>query len=270
MKKGFTLAEVMAVIVIMASLALIIIPIVDKQIKDGKKKAYDDQITIIKNALELYMENLELKENDMMQITLYQLKYSGFIANDIANPITGENFPNDAIITISNIDGNYNYDINMEAGTNTKKYDSLPKLVLNGDPIIYIDYGNIYEELGATGMFNYNNIDVAIESDVQENIGTYHVIYTVSYEGITNKAIRTVIVKDNKGPELYFSPLNLTLAQAKNYDYKSDISSYDVSGVKDISVETNFGALTGTYSVKYIATDNYGNKTIKYRKVVTR
>ena len=100
-------------------------------------------------------------------------------------------------------------------------------------------------------------------------VGVYKVTYTATYQNVHNKIIKTVIVKDTKGPTLNFETLNISLSDAKKYDFTSDITTFDPSGDVEVKVETNFGALTGTYSVKYIATDKYGNETVKYRKVIT-
>lgn len=272
MKKGFTLAELMGVIVIMAVLALIIVPVVDKQLREGKKDIYNSTIDSIKSSLDLYMTNINLANNDYMMITLYQLKQAGYVDIDIKNPVSNELFPNDMLITILNDNGILKYSINDESGTNKRNYESIPKIVLNGNVLEYVELGDTYNESDANSSYNGVVLDTVIESSIDTNeVGVYTVTYTASYENISNKAIKTVIVRDTTSPTIDFETLNISLSSAKTYDYTSDITVYDKSGSDEVEVkvEKNFGALIGTYSVKYIATDKYGNETIKYRKVIT-
>lgn len=271
MKKGFTLAELIGVIVIMAALALIIIPVVDKQLKEGKQDIYNSTIDSIKSSLDLYMTDINLNNNDYMQITLYQLKQAGFVDIDIKNPVKDELFPNDMLITILNDNGILKYSIN-DSGTNKFDYENIPKIILNGNVLEYVELGSTYVDDEVTCTYNGIVLEPVIESNVDTNtVGIYTVKYKVTYENIFNEIIKTVIVKDTKGPIIDFETLNISLTEAKKYDYTKDITIYDESGSDEVEVkvETNFGALTGIYSVKYIATDKYGNETIKYRKVIT-
>ena len=49
-KKGFTLVELLAVIMILGLVGLIAIPTVTKVIKNSKQKLYDSQITMIEQS----------------------------------------------------------------------------------------------------------------------------------------------------------------------------------------------------------------------------
>ena len=52
MKKGFTLIEMIGAIILLGTLSLLIIPIVNKNIKQSKEKLYIAQIEEIKLATE--------------------------------------------------------------------------------------------------------------------------------------------------------------------------------------------------------------------------
>ena len=54
MKKGFTLVELLAVITLLGLLSLIVVPVVDKIIKDNKEKLY--QTMLGKNSTFLYLK----------------------------------------------------------------------------------------------------------------------------------------------------------------------------------------------------------------------
>lgn len=48
-KRGFTLTEILGVIVILGLIALIVFPNVSKSIRNSKKKLYDQQVELIEN-----------------------------------------------------------------------------------------------------------------------------------------------------------------------------------------------------------------------------
>ena len=104
MKKGFTLAELLGVIVLLAAIALITIPLVSNVIKNGKQDLYNNQIDNIKGALELWMSNNQKPAfGETVTLSLSQLKEAGLIDIDIKNPIDGKLFPNDIILRICRI-----------------------------------------------------------------------------------------------------------------------------------------------------------------------
>lgn len=274
MKKGFTLSEVIGVLIIMAAIALIIIPIVDKELKEGKQEIYNDAIDSIKNSMSLYITDKKIESNESITVTLYQLKQAGLIDLDVKNPNNSEMFANDMLITATNENGIITYNVDTESGCDYTEYVNLPNITLNVP---------VYEVIDINDEFNTDVTDVTItyneslEPNITNNvnvseIGTYQVIYEVEHNNIKNKVIKTVIVRDQTGPTLSFETLNIPLSQAKTYDYLSDITISDKGCSNDeinVIVETNFGALKGIYSVKYIAKDKYGNETVKYRKVIT-
>lgn len=271
-KKGFTLAEVMGVIVLIAAISLVIIPLVDKQLKESNQKLYDSSIDSLKNSIGLYMADKNLDINESLTISLYQLKQTGLVDTDFKNPVTGEFFPNDIIITVKNVDGTLVYDINDKEAINKSDYKSLPEMILNKNVIEYVELGEefIVDASDVVSRYGSESLITTANSNVDDTkVGVYTIEYSTEYKNMKNKIYRTIIIKDTKGPTISFKELELPLEEAKTYDYKSDIVVNDLSGVKSIDVETKFGALKGLYSVKYIITDNVGNKTIKYRKVIT-
>ena len=59
--KGFTLVELLAVVVILAILSLIAIPVISKQIQLSKEKLYREQVDRILEASEKYMQEFDQK-----------------------------------------------------------------------------------------------------------------------------------------------------------------------------------------------------------------
>ena len=89
MKKGFTLVELMAVIIILGILALITYPIIDKSIKQSKEKALDRTIaSVIEAAFNYSIDNDLGYEKDYQILELSVLKDNGFLKQSIINPVT--------------------------------------------------------------------------------------------------------------------------------------------------------------------------------------
>lgn len=103
-KKGFTLVELLAVIVILAALALVASTSVTKIMKDSKEDLYNTQILALKSTVESWgANNLDkLPEVDTCAyLTLKDLKDDGIINSSIKNPKTGEEFSDDLKFKIS-------------------------------------------------------------------------------------------------------------------------------------------------------------------------
>lgn len=101
MKKGFTLVEMLAVIVVLGLLALIAIPTVLNKIKSTKEDLYDNQIEMIKSGATNYVtdqvSHLKSDSNFYTAITthtattfdisLNDLQLGGFLEKNISNPL---------------------------------------------------------------------------------------------------------------------------------------------------------------------------------------
>ena len=73
MKKGFTLVELIAVIVLLAALALLSVPIVNKTIEHSKEKVYNGQIDAVIKASKRYVTEIGPKSDDLFTITFQEL-----------------------------------------------------------------------------------------------------------------------------------------------------------------------------------------------------
>lgn len=271
MKKGFTLIELISVIVLLAAILLVIVPVVTKQVKEGKDKQYENQIVFIKQAMQIWAsENYVPKDGEIITITVSQLKADGYVKHDLKNPTNDEYFANDTILQIKNTDGIITYEVNEE-GNFKSDYLEIPKIVLNGDPVVKAELGNAYSDLGAKAYTasgeELNNL--VTNNNVNTNvIGSYTVDYIISYNGKDNIVKRNVIVADTLAPVISFNgDLTIPLTSVLTYNFKSDVSVTDSSSYT-LDVDTNFTNIKGVYSIRYIATDIYGNTSTKVRKVI--
>jgi len=269
-KKGFTLVELLGVLVLLIAVFLIIVPVVDKSIKDSKEKLYNNQIDGIKNSMKLWVdENQKPDVTESITLSLYQLKQSGLIDVDIKDPKTNKNFPNDAKLTITNNEGVLEFTVDFDNANNISDYENLPKLSLVGNALEYVELGSNYNEKGT-------NETSTITGEVGDSLGTYLITYEIVDGSVNNKIYRTVVVKDTTSPEISFNNSNLTISNT-NDDFTSDITVKDNSCINinnctnaeyEIEVDkSNLLSSSGKYSIKYIVTDKNGNETIKYRNI---
>ncbi|MEI3529752.1 MAG: type II secretion system protein [Bacilli bacterium] len=121
MKKGFTLVELLAVLVILAIIATISFPIVSNVLEKSEKKAYDQQIKEFEKAAKNFETNnsnllIQIDENDEIQniscyISLDTLKAGGYLEDkEIINPMDDSSMDNAVI------------DLQYDAGSNQYKY----------------------------------------------------------------------------------------------------------------------------------------------------
>ena len=114
-KKGFTLAELLAVIVILGLIAVITIPAVTKTLGETKGNLCEDQLKNIKEAARLYgsdhLLDLPSKDGQSFQITLGDLQNGGYIEKELKNPKDSKMVDPNLAITITKQGKKYKYDV---------------------------------------------------------------------------------------------------------------------------------------------------------------
>ena len=114
-KSGFTLAELLGVIIIIGVLALLILPTIDNSIEENKNKLYQTQLKNIEEAANNWaahhMMELPENENESIVIHLSDLKNGGYIDQNISDPRNGELFSDDMMITIIRKNNKYVYEV---------------------------------------------------------------------------------------------------------------------------------------------------------------
>lgn len=115
--KGFTLVELLGVIVILGIIATITVPLIQRTIVDNTESAYEDQVKSFERAAENSVAkdiyNMTKCQTETCTVTLKELQEKGLLpSGDIVNPKTDENFNLNNVVEIT-YDGtkfDYHYD----------------------------------------------------------------------------------------------------------------------------------------------------------------
>lgn len=124
--KGFTLAEMLGVIALLAIIALITVPFVNKYIKNSREKAYNVEMATLKKAAQewftKYSSSVEWDEYDTYALNIDTLKQSEFLPDDpIYNPVNPSEEITGCIMIIKSDDG-YTYTYSASCKIN-REYD---------------------------------------------------------------------------------------------------------------------------------------------------
>ena len=178
-KKGFTLVELLAVIIILGVIALITFPIVDNSIKNSKQAALEQTIDSILESARNYSVEYDLgysvEEN---AIRLDDLKSSGFLTTDITNPITNEKMTGCVLYKWDEGSNQYIFRYDEECNVKVEYVDASgankPKLYNNMIPVRYDGNNWVYADLYEK-WYDYSNKEwanaVVLNSGVTKNVG---------------------------------------------------------------------------------------------------
>lgn len=126
--KGFTLVELLAVIIILGIIALITFPVIDNSIKKSKEEALKRTIDAIENASYRYSVENDIGYPDIANkevLKLEQLQDAGFLEKDIINPVTNDELKGCVWYYYDDITSQYDfqYDIECEGPSILITYD---------------------------------------------------------------------------------------------------------------------------------------------------
>lgn len=296
--KAFTLVELLGVIVLLGILGVVIIPKVGDSITNSKETAYITQEEQIKKAAyDFIVDNIELFDNtNTITIKLGVLKQKGYLPINIKNPKTRKNISNESTITITKTNDKFEITLNLiDLIEVTENIDNnSPIIVLNGNYVEYINVNSNETEINSNLIENgakaYSSTGQELtEITIQIKIGetektsiktntldTYEITYTVTDNGKTTSATRTVIIRDTEAPQIALQKeTTISANQVNGYDlreglivtdnYDNELNAYNESKVK---INSSLSNIPGKYVVTYTVTDGSGNQTTERRVII--
>ena len=279
MKKGFTIIELVVVIVLLSLIGLFTFPSISKTLRGRKEVLYNVQVDNIKASAEnLINKNKLLSDNDKVVITLCQLKQEGFEDEKLKNPITGNYFPDDSKVYVTKKEDGNEYI--FEYGTENMKACTKDYKIT----IEYIEVGSTYveKENSSFEITIYKGNEVVTEVDTKE-VGTYFIEYISNeksygkYLYVIDSTYPTIVYKEahkyivnneeKEGTEIGEGIIKI------NASLKNIFSPYDVevsdNGEVSLTISSNVNLkIPGTYYIEYVATDKSKNITKKVQTII--
>lgn len=286
MKKGFTLVELLAVIIILGAIFAITFPLVTDNIRKTEEKAFNLQ----KEQIIAAAKDMVIKEYvvipDKQSITLYvgELKRKGLLPIKMINAKTKLTISNESNVVISRENNSYSYDVNIIdlEEESTENNENAPVIRLNGNYVEYVEINTEYVEKGGTAYSNTGSslpLNLQIKSNDNEGgkietskLGTYKLIYSATDDnnGLTTTSIRTVVVRDTIPPVIYFPENNIVKVSELNGSYvEKGVYAIDNSneGIK-VTYVSSLSNVPGKHVILYTAKDPSGNTT-NAKRVIT-
>lgn len=287
MNKGYTLMELLAVIIILSITGLIVFPVVTDIVTHAAQVAYDKNI----EALELAANDWALRNTDSLPtngssviVYLGELKLYTTIDPNIKNPKTGKVLSNNTSVTITNVNNKYEYDVNVIEID--KNEGDAPILVISGNIVDFVEVnqeginyimpevtakdsnGNIIED--AYVSYQILQDDNVVSKIDTSKLGTYILNYAITYDSKTGHYNKTVVVRDTTPPELEIGD-DITCTEStlpSDTALMFGVSATDNSGEQiPINMRSLISTGQGVFYVYYTATDSSGNETTKRREV---
>lgn len=111
-QKGFTLVELLAVIIILGAISLVVVPSIQRSLNKSNDQAYTAQVSNIESSAKNWAaDHLDLLPNNggSTTVTIGELIDGNYLEKDIQNPKTKEAFPRDTRVIIKNTNESYTY-----------------------------------------------------------------------------------------------------------------------------------------------------------------
>lgn len=291
-KKGFTLVELIAVIVVLAIILAITVPAITGVVRSSAMRAFESDAKLVLNAVKLKL--LENPNLDPTTITQENINQSLGLTNENYADVKIEENEGIRYIKITgqgkwaglSACGSY-FDMRVNEGECYNDFND-PVITLLGSNPIDVQVGSAYSDAGATAT-DVEDGDITDRIEITSNlnintVGTYTITYNVSDNAgrEAEPVSRTVNVIDTNNPVVTFS-MNGNTTYAKNYS--TDVTVSDAGGVNiskylwttnttapdELTFITNFISgdtistpvgVTGTYYLWVLAKDNQDNTTI--------
>lgn len=294
-KKGFTLVEMLGVLIILVIIFMISFPTLTRVLKNTEEDLANSEKTIVVDATkdllnskkDIYIPN----DDNTYCIAFETLMNQGKLTENQVENIS-EDY-NTVKVTYKNrkaiyevlgagctevikdahleLVGKANVNLELASDGSVKTYVEEGLNFINNGVVTYLDFtlDNLYPDLSIEVISQKTgNITTYLPETV---LDTYVIKYAyMAEDGTTYYAERTVKIGDNEAPVIVVNPAEITLPITNNnYDVRSGVTVTDNSGVlPNLTVSTNLRlGKVGEYVVNYTAVDKSGNKSVAKRIV---
>lgn len=196
--KGFTLVELLAILVILGLLATIITPVVQKTLTANKEKVYEIMVDQIKDYTKDYLaKNTSVlpDEEDVASVVKFiDLKRAGLLQINMINPKTGNIISNESFIRVIKKYNNYVYEVITYDLVDVEELEEgAPSIELNSYTQDCSTSCELEEINNVSRQIVYNEEEVG-SIDLNKK-GLYTVYYSKLENGKLGISIKTVTVK---------------------------------------------------------------------------
>lgn len=294
-KKGFTLVEMLGVLIILVIIFMISFPTLTRVLKNTEEDLANSEKTIVVDATkdllnskkDIYIPN----DDNTYCIAFETLMNQGKLTENQVENIS-EDY-NTVKVTYKNrkaiyevlgagctevikdahleLVGKANVNLELASDGSVKTYVEEGLNFINNGVVTYLDFtlDNLYPDLSIEVISQKTgNITTYLPETV---LDTYVIKYAyMAEDGTTYYAERTVKIGDNEAPVIVVNPGDVTLSITNTtYDVRSGVTVTDNSGITPtLTVSTNLNlGKAGNYVINYTATDRSGNKAVAKRNV---
>ena len=266
MKKGFTLVEVLGVMVVLGIIGAIVTPVVQNSINESATKSCEIQIKLFEKAARNYTSQNPYKT--YTSVTLRELQDGGFLkSGEIKNP-KGGNFDLDSVIDITkDASGNYLYSYNFDCLSNNEPTYSNAcdlknkvKVVTSGD--------GLYRDTIENGRYIYKGANPNNYIYIRENgVNIKYRIYSIE-DDCSLKVVRKDAIVN--------MPFDVNDATRRKGGYCDSsrcnawaATNHFINGTKS-GVVSGLNGNTGDSSIKEYIDNNFAPTLDIYDKLVSK
>jgi len=278
--RGFTLVEMLGVLIILIMVFMIVFPSLTKMIKDTNDEIDAATVSVIEGATADFLaekSDVYPKGDDYT----YCIALSQLIDNANLTEKQIATLPDTAMIVKTTfVDRKPVYVLTKTCTTVAVDVDFT--LIGESNMSFQVGVGGQYVEPGATALnkagqtVSYTTTITNSKKETVAYIDTtkvdiYAVKYSANIDGKDYLIERIVKVVDTTAPTITVNPISETIAITNDtYNVLSGVTASDNSGdIPTIKASTNLSlGQAGTYTVTYTATDSSGNKKTAKRTVI--
>ena len=294
-KKGFTLVEMLGVLIILVIIFMIAFPTLTRVLKNTEEDlANSEKIIVVDATKDLLNSKKDIyipSDDNTYCIAFETLMNQGKLTENQVENIS-EDY-NTVKVTYKNrkaiyevlgagctevikdahleLVGKANVNLELASDGSVKTYVEEGLNFINNGVVTYLDFtlDNLYPDLSIEVINQKTgNVTTYLPETV---LDTYVIKYAyMAEDGKTYYAERTVKIEDNEAPVIVVNPAEITFSITNNnYDVRSGVTVTDNSGVlPNLTVSTNLRlGKVGEYVINYTAVDKSGNKSVAKRIV---